>query len=108
MELPIASGETSGWYFSALDREIDFKVVFVQQGKEAETVLQKHVSTQNSLESGKWKAGGDGVVQLVFDNSKSSWGSCSVSYEVKIAKEGEELEEKEEEEEAWCVCLNKH
>ena len=48
------------------------------------------------------------MVQLVFDNSKSSWGSCSVSYEVKIAKEGEELEEKEEEEEAWCVCLNKH
>ena len=103
MELPIASRETIGWYFSTLDREIDFKVLFVQQGKEVETVMQKHVSTQNSLESGKWKAGADGMMRLVFDNSKSSWGSCSVSYEVKIAKGGEELEEEEE----WSVCLKK-
>ncbi|CBK20943.2 uncharacterized protein [Blastocystis hominis] len=103
VELPIASGETIGWYFSTLDREIDFKVLFVQQGKEVETVMQKHVSTQNSLESGKWKAGADGMMRLVFDNSKSSWGSCSVSYEVKIAKGGEELEEEEE----WSVCLKK-
>lgn len=64
-------------------------------------MAQKHVSTNNSLESGKWKAAADGVVKLVFDNSKSWWGSCSVNYEVKIAKEDEKSEGEEVE---WSVC----
>ena len=78
-------------------REIDFAVYFIAPEKEAEMVFSQHVETLNTLKTGEWKSEANGMVRLAFDNSKRSFGSCSVSYELKIEKPKEE----------WSVCLRK-
>ena len=48
----------------------------------------------------------DGCVRLIFDNSKSSWYSCSVSYEVTVEKKQESsVAEERDALSIWFLCL---
>lgn len=79
------AGDQINWCFSSLDKDIDFQVEFVTKDRFVQPVVPLcHVQSKESLIMGQWIATSDGTVRLVFDNTKSSWYSCSVSYEISI------------------------
>ena len=93
-------GEDVQWCFSSLDRNIEFSVQF-------QTVVPLClVESKSSLITGEWEAMSDGCVRLIFDNSKSSWYSCSVSYEVTVEKKQESsVAEERDALSIWFLCL---
>ena len=79
------TGDHVQWCFSSLDKNIEFSVLFISKDQFVQTVVPLcFVESKSSLITGEWECINDGCVRLVFDNSKSSWYSCSVSYEVTI------------------------
>ena len=89
------TGDLVNWCFSSLDKDIDFQVSFITKDKFIQSIIPLcHVQSKSSLVSGQWRALNEGTLRLVFDNTKSSWYSCSVSYEISI--ESTPKEEKEE------------
>ena len=90
------SNDVVSWCFSSLDKDIDFQVLFITADGFIQTIVPLcHVQSKESLITGEWKCVSSGRIRLVFDNSKSSWYSCSVSYEVTIMKNGQIAEEAE-------------
>ena len=86
------------WCFSSLDKDIDFQVMFISvDGLIQPIVPLCCVPSKASLIQGEWKCVNDGKIRLVFDNSKSNWYSCSVSYEVNIYKGVDTLADVDEE-----------
>ncbi|KAK8796593.1 hypothetical protein WA588_000722 [Blastocystis sp. NMH] len=86
----VETGDLVKWCFSSLDKDIDFQVAFVTKDGVAQTVFPlSRVQSKASLVTGEWRCQADGQIRLCFDNSKSSWYSCSVSYEVTIEKESQ-------------------
>ena len=94
MNVNVETGDLVKWCFSSLDKDIDFQVAFITKDGVAQTVFPlSRVQSKASLVTGEWRCEADGQIRLCFDNSKSSWYSCSVSYEVTIEKESH-----------WRVC----
>lgn len=84
----VKSGDLIMWCFSSLDKDIDFQVSFVSKDQFVQPVVPLcHVQSKGTLVSGQWKATSEGTLRLLFDNSKSSWYSCSVSYEITMNPE---------------------
>ena len=97
-------GEVVEWCFSSLDRNIEFSVQFLTKDQFIQTVVPLClVESKSSLITGEWEAINDGCVRLIFDNSKSSWYSCSISYEVNIEKKTSVAEERDALS-IWPVC----
>ena len=89
------TGDLVNWCFSSLDKDIDFQVSFITKDKFIQSVIPLcHVQSKSSLVSGQWRSLNEGPLRPVFDNTKSSRYSCSVSYEISI--ESTPKEEKEE------------
>lgn len=81
----VKSGDLIKWCFSSLDKDIDFQVSFVTKDQFVQPVVPLcSVPSKASLISGQWKATNEGTLRLLFDNTKSFWYSCSVSYEISI------------------------
>lgn len=90
VDVIVSNGDLVTWCFSSLDKDIDFQVVFIpKDGLVQSLVPPCHVHSKASLIQGEWRCLSDGQLRLVFDNSKSSWYSCSVSYEINLLKGGE-------------------
>lgn len=101
------TGDHVQWCFSSLDKNIEFSVLFISKDQFVQTVVPLcFVESKSSLITGEWECINDGCVRLVFDNSKSSWYSCSVSYEVMIRKKEEQSEAEVvlESQSIWGVC----
>lgn len=101
------TGDHVQWCFSSLDKNIEFSVLFISKDQFVKTVVPLcFVESKSSLITGEWECINDGCVRLVFDNSKSSWYSCSVSYEVTIRKKEEQSEAEVvlESQSIWDVC----
>ena len=83
--MSVKGGDSIHWCFSSLDKDIDFQVDFVSMDQFIQPIVPLcSVQSKASLISGQWTATNDGTVRLLFDNSKSFWYSCSVSYEISI------------------------
>jgi singapore isolate B (sub-type 7) whole genome shotgun sequence assembly, scaffold_1 len=81
----VSKGDLITWCFNSLDKDIEFQALFISvDGLMKSLVPLCRVPSKSSLIRGEWKCENDGKVRLVFDNSKSNWLSCSVSYEVNI------------------------
>ena len=86
----VSKGDLITWCFNSLDKDIEFQALFISvDGLMKSLVPLCRVPSKSSLIRGEWKCENDGRVRLVFDNSKSNWLSCSVSYEVNIVSGGE-------------------
>lgn len=87
MNVNVEAGDLVKWCFSSLDKDIDFQVSFITKDGVGQTVFPlSRVQSKASLVAGEWRCEADGQIRLCFDNSKSSWYSCSVSYEVTVEK----------------------
>lgn len=107
IDIPVKTGDHVQWCFSSLDKNIEFSVLFISKDQFVQTVVPLcFVESKSSLITGEWECINDGCVRLVFDNSKSSWYSCSVSYEVTIRKKEEQSEAEVvlESQSIWGVC----
>ncbi|KAK8796292.1 hypothetical protein WA171_004253 [Blastocystis sp. BT1] len=85
VDVYVSKGDLITWCFNSLDKDIEFQALFISvDGLMKSLVPLCRVPSKSSLIRGEWKCENDGKVRLVFDNSKSNWLSCSVSYEVNI------------------------
>ena len=100
-------GEEVQWCFSSLDRNIEVSVQFLTEDQCIQTVVPLcRGESKSSLSAGEGGAMSDGCVRLIFDNSKSSWYSCSVSYEVTVEKKQESsVAEERDALSIWFLCL---
>lgn len=89
MNVNVETGDLVKWCFSSLDKDL-FQVAFVTEGGVAQTVFPPVACAVEGIAGdGRMAMPGGWTDPLVLDNSKSSWYSCSVSYEVTIEKESQ-------------------